>query len=359
MMAKLDFFPVVLPFEYDFTISRHSKRVQPLLIVAYTQDGITGYGETAENAYYQVHIHELVSFLKSMQEEIEQARFSDPDIWWAQLKQAMAARSVKNPHLVHFALCAIDMALWDWYARKHQKPLYRFWCDEPTPRPCTDYTIGIDQPSVMLEKMKAHPWPVYKIKVGTQEDMQILTTLRQHTRARMRIDVNAGWDFAQLNRYYPLCKQLQIECIEQPLPAAADAQLAGFSADPALPLIADESCVTEHDVMPCARYFQGINIKLTKCGGITPALRMIRQARSLGLKVMLGSMNESIVGTSAAAHLLPLVDEADLDGPLLLKAEIARGIHYGNGEIFYANMPGSGVELLPALEEFLVHDSIS
>jgi len=358
-MAKLELFPVVVPFEYDFRISRHSKREQPLLIVAYTNDGVTGYGETAENAYYQVQLRDLVALLQGVQEFIEQTSFTDPDMWWTQLKHALHEKCKPHSHLLHFALCAMDMALWDWYARKHQKPLYRCWCDKSEPRPDTDYTIGIDKPEVMLQKMQAHPWPVYKIKVGTKEDIQILTTIRKHTDARIRIDANAGWSLDQLRTYYPLCKQLQIECIEQPLPAAENALLDGFPVDPALPLMADESCVTEEDVITCASYFQGINIKLTKCGGITPALRMIRQARALQLQIMIGSMNESIVGTSAAAHLLPLVDEADLDGPLLLKAPIANGISYENGKIQYADAPGSGVELLPAIYEYLIPDKIS
>ncbi|MBX5438292.1 MAG: dipeptide epimerase [Thermoflavifilum sp.] len=358
-MAKLDLYPLILPFEYEFTISRHSKREQPVLIVAYTRDDITGYGETAENAYYQVKLHELVTLLKSMQETIEQLQITDPDIWWKQLKDTLQGKSVKNTHLMHFALCAVDMALWDWYARKQQKPLYRFWCEDPVPRPFTDYTIGIDEPDRMLQKMQAHPWPIYKIKVGTPDDLPILRMLRKHTHAGIRIDANAGWTFSQLQTYYPICQQLQIACIEQPLPAKEDGLLEAFSADPSLPLFADESCVTEHDVVSCAKYFQGINIKLTKCGGITPALRMIRQARKLGLQVMIGSMNESMVGTSAAAHLLPLADEADLDGPLLLKANIAQGISYHHGEIHYSSTPGSGVTLLPTLRNYLWHDSLS
>ncbi|MCL6523139.1 MAG: dipeptide epimerase [Thermoflavifilum sp.] len=352
-MAQIHVYPVVLPFEYDFTISRHSKREQPLLIVSIEQDGIVGYGETAENAYYRTRLDDFIQLIESVRENIEQETIDHPEVFWRRLKALLQHKSV-HPHLIHFTLCALDMAAWDWYGRKLQQPLYRCWTDRAEPRPLTDYTIGIDQPEVMLEKMQAHPWPIYKIKVGTANDMRILQTIRQHTHSRLRIDANAGWDITQLQQYYPICRQLRIELIEQPLPVTDDWQLASFPKMPELPLFADESCVQENDVQHCAHLYQGINIKLTKCGGITPALRMIKQARAMRLKIMLGSMNESIVGTSAAAHLLPLVDEADLDGPLLLQASIATGIRYKQGKILFADAPGTGVSLLPEFQRYVV-----
>src|SRR5262249_20608979 len=160
-------------------------------------------------------------------------------------------------------------------------------------------------------------WPIYKIKLGTEEDIAIVEALRAHTNAILRIDANAAWTVEEALQKIPRLKELGVEFIEQPLAKENWDGMKILYDQSSLPLIADESCVVESDVERCKDHFHGINIKLTKCGGITVARRMIDKARSLNLKVMADSMNESTIGSAAIAHLLPLLDYVDMDGPLL------------------------------------------
>jgi L-alanine-DL-glutamate epimerase-like enolase superfamily enzyme len=197
----------------------------------------------------------------------------------------------------------------------------------------------------MVEKLKEKPHPIYKIKLGTDKDVEIIEALRKHTDAVFRIDANAAWKAEEALEKIKVFKDLGVEFIEQPLAKDDwDGMKFLFEHSP-LPLIADESCVSEHDVEKCTNHFHGINIKLTKCSGITPALRMIDHARKLGLKVMVGSMNESTIGSAAIAHLIPLADYIDADGPLLLEEDLATGLTYqDNGHIQTSGLPGLGIQ---------------
>ena len=207
----------------------------------------------------------------------------------------------------------------------------------------TDYTIGIDTIEKMVEKLKEKPWPIYKIKVGTADDIAIVKALRSETDAILRVDANAAWDVDTALKLIPQLKDLNVEFIEQPLAKDDWEGMKILFKESSLPLIADESCVFENDVEKCAGHFHGINIKLTKCSGITPALRMIKKARELDLKLMVGCMNESTVGSAAIAHLLPFLDYVDMDGPLLLEEDLATGIEYDFGKISYSGEAGLGI----------------
>lgn len=329
--------PYELPFRFPFGISRHTKTLQPLMVVELADKGIAGLGETADNAYYQMTLQKLASDLLDQQGFLHSYTFLSPEQLWDDL----------FPRLSHnmFALCALDMAAWDLFARRAGKKLYEIWGLDISNNPITDYTIGIDRPEVMLQKMEQMPWPIYKIKMGTGQDMWILEQLRAHSDAVFRVDANCGWTYDQARQYGPMLQRLGVEFVEQPLPADAWDQMRDLYAHFPLPLIADESCITEDQVLGCVGHFHGINIKLTKCGGITPALRMISRAKGLGLKVMVGSMNESTVGTSAVAQLLPLLDYVDMDGPLLLAADTAIGVTFDQGRICYPDEPGIGARL--------------
>jgi L-alanine-DL-glutamate epimerase-like enolase superfamily enzyme len=172
-----------------------------------------------------------------------------------------------------------------------------------------------------------------------------MEALRKHTDAVFRIDANAGWTTEEALEKIPQLANLGVEFIEQPLAKDNwDGMKKLFAVSP-IPLIADESCVFEQDVQNCHQHFHGINIKLTKCSGITPAIRMIKEARSLGMKVMMGSMNECTIGSAAIAHFLPQLDYADLDGPLLLKDDAASGIGYEYGKVSVSDRPGLGIQL--------------
>jgi L-alanine-DL-glutamate epimerase-like enolase superfamily enzyme len=195
----------------------------------------------------------------------------------------------------------------------------------------------------MVEKMEAKPWPIYKIKLGTSNDIEIVTALRKQTDAVIRIDANAAWTADEALEKITVFKNLNIEFIEQPLAKDDWEGMKKLFQESSLPLIADESCVFEQDVEKCHNHFHGINIKLNKCSGITPALRMISKARELKMKVMAGSMNESSIGSAALAHLLPMLDYVDADGPLLLEEDLATGLNFDYGKITIPQAPGLGV----------------
>ena len=328
-----------LPFKYPFTISKGTKTHQPTLIVELEHFGWKGYGEAPAISYYNIPVEKMIEDLERKKVFVEKFAFSDPERYWHYLHHLFPA----NPFLV----CALDMAGWDLFGKLKRKPLAELWKLDTHNLPLTDYTIGIDTIEKMIEKMQAMPWPIYKIKVGVEGDVEMVAALRKHTDAIFRVDANAAWTLEQALEKIPLLKNMGVEFIEQPLAKDDWEGMKILFEQSTLPLIADESCVSESDVEKCQHHFHGINIKLTKCSGITPARRMITTARSLNMKVMLGCMNESSVGSAAIAHLAPLVDYIDMDGPLLLAKDIASGLQYDFGKIQYSNLNGLGIEIPP------------
>ncbi len=277
-----------------------------------------------------------------MQEDLEKKKiflekfsFSDPERYWHYLHHLFP----NNPFLV----CSLDMAGWDIYGKIKGKQLHELWGLDSVSSPITDYTIGIDSVEKMVTKMKEQPWPIYKIKVGVEGDLEMVAALRKHTDAVLRVDANAGWTLEQALQKIPILKELGVELVEQPLSKDNWEGMKTLYRESAIPLIADESCVAETDVEKCHRHFHGLNIKLTKCSGITPARRMISKARELDLEIMIGCMNESSVGTAAIAQLAPLADYIDMDGPLLLAEDTAKGVQFDFGKIVYTKTPGLGV----------------
>ena len=336
---KLSYRQQNLPFQYPFTISNgRTKTHQPALVVALELGPFVGIGEAPAIVYYDVTVEKMIADLESKRQLVEKFAFTEPERYWHYLHHLFP----DNPFLV----CALDIAAWDLFGKMKGKPLYELWNTRWENTPVTDYTIGIDTIDKMVAKMKAKPWPVYKIKLGTPEDIQIMQALRQHTDAAFRIDANAGWTVEEALEKIPQLAALGVSFIEQPLAKDNwEGMKILFEKSP-LPLYADESCVFEKDVEKCQGYFHGINIKLTKCSGITPALRMIQKARELNLKVMMGSMNECTIGSAAIGHFLPQVDEVDMDGPLLLAEDAAEGIHFDYGRVTLSGRPGLGIRML-------------
>ena len=333
---KLSYFRQNLPFEYPFTISNgRTKTHQPSLVVVLEMGAFTGVGEAPAIVYYNITVDQMIDDLESKRSLVEKFAFTEPERYWHYLHHVFP----DNPFLV----CALDMAAWDLYGKMKEKPLFELWNTPWKNTPVTDYTIGIDTIDKMVAKMQAKPWPVYKIKLGTTEDIQIVTSLRKYTSAKLRIDANAGWTTQEALEKIPQLKALGVEMIEQPLAKEDWEGMKVLYEKSDLPLFADESCVFEKDVEKCHQYFHGINIKLTKCSGITPAIRMIQKARELGMQVMMGSMNESTIGSAAIANFLPQLDHVDMDGPLLLAQDIASGIEFDFGEVSLSGRPGLGI----------------
>jgi L-alanine-DL-glutamate epimerase-like enolase superfamily enzyme len=333
---KLSYYPYNLKFRHPFTISKGTKTHQPTLIVELEHFGVKGYGEAPAITYYNIPVEKMIADIEAKKQAIEKFAFSDPERYWHYLHHLLP----QNPFLV----CALDMAGWDIFGKFSNKPLHQLWEGDTAKNPLTDYTIGIDNVDKMVAKMNEKPWPIYKIKVGTADDIAIVKALRANTDAILRVDANAAWDLETALQLIPQLKELGVEFVEQPLAKDNWEGMKVLYKESSLPLFADEACVFESDVDKCVDHFHGINIKLTKCSGITPALRMIKKARQLNLSVMVGCMNESTIGSAAIAHMLPLIDHVDMDGPLLLEEDVATGIGYDYGKITYSAEPGLGIE---------------
>ena len=313
---KLEFFKYKLELKDTFTISHGSRDFQETLIVAVTSGNYTGYGEAAATSYYGISTDAMIAAIKKVEPILEENINLSPEVIWE-----LTYPLLKDQPFAH---CALDMALHDLHGKRNRQPLYKMWGLELKDIPLTNYTIGMDTVKKMTDKILQFPWPVYKIKLGTSDDVQIIQELRKHTDAVFRVDANGAWGVEETIQNSRKLKELKVEFIEQPLAADNNEGMPEVFKNSALPIIADESCLVEKDVVKCSEFFHGINIKLTKCGGITPALRMISEARKLKLKVMVGCMTESSVGISAIAQLLPLLDYVDMDGALLLKMTLLK-----------------------------------
>ena len=337
MGLQLQIRKYVLELKHTFTISRESHDTQDTLIACLSLDGETGYGEATSNPYYKITFESMQAEIEGIRNEIENYDFQKPEAFHGFLKEK---------GLSNFTLCALDLAAHDLYGKLEKKPLYKIWNTDNSDYPVSNFTIGLDTVEKMVQKMKEQPWPIYKVKLGTKEDVEIIRELRKHTDSIFRVDANCAWTAEIAIENSKAFLDLGVEFIEQPLRADDWEGMKKVKNESLLPVIADESCIVESDVSKCAGYFHGINIKLTKCGGLTPALRMIREAKTLGLKVMVGCMTESSVGISAIAQLLPQLDYVDMDGAMLIKNDIAEGVKLKeDGEVIFPKVNGSGIVL--------------
>jgi L-alanine-DL-glutamate epimerase-like enolase superfamily enzyme len=338
---QLKFYRAELPFHFPFTISGgRTKHVQEALLVSLSQEGFTGFGEAPAIKYYQIDIDELAAKGLIHKKEIEAFSSQNPYAFNELLEQLF-------PH-DSFLRCALDLAFWDLLSKMNgSSPAALAGLTLTEKVPC-DYTIGIDTPEAMLKKMEALPWPVYKIKVGFDGDAELLNTLCKHSNAMFRLDANAAWELKAALRFLDQVQQDRIQFIEQPLKLEYVHQMDMLKKHTSLPFIADEDFQNFIDLESCTGRFHGINIKLTKCGGITPALKIIEEARKRNLKIMLGNMNESSIGTWALLQLASKADFVDADGPLLLNGDYASGLSYDRGCVF----------IPPKAEELVVNQTM-
>jgi len=328
-----------LPLRHPFTIARGTQHDQPTLIVELSAGGSSGYGEATENPYYGVTLASMEQSLQQVRPRVEAHRLEDPEAFWQQLDGQLAHD--------RFAQCALDCAAWDLWGKREGQPVYRLWGFALDRLPVSSYTIGIDTVDRMVAKIREMPdWPLYKIKLGTPHDLQIVAALRAETSAPFRVDANCGWSVEQTIALSGALRELNVEFIEQPLPADDWDGMREVYSRSELPVIADESCQEQSDVARCEGHFHGVNVKLVKCGGLTPARRMLTDARRRGLKTMVGCMTESTVGISAVAQLLPLLDYVDMDGAVLLAEDIASGVRVERGRARFPDEIGCGIRLL-------------
>ncbi|MEM1121326.1 MAG: dipeptide epimerase [Bacteroidota bacterium] len=335
---QLQIHPLRLPLKKPFTITHGTFHYREAIVVELMEDGLSGFGEATVITYYGKSLAQFLSILKEHRPFIEcQTIQDDPTQLW----QTLYPIFKNHP----FVLCALDVAAHDLWAKKLGLPLYEAWQLSPKNVPLTNFTISIGTIDNMLAQMAEFPNPIYKIKLGTKEDVAIIKALRQQSDAIFRVDANGAWGVAETLRNAVELKKLGVEFIEQPLPKEDWTGAKILFQQSVLPIIADESCQVEADIQRCYQHFHGVNIKLMKCGGFTPALRMIQQAKTLDMQVMVGCMTESSIGISAIAHLLPLLDYVDMDGALLLEADPAIGVKVQAGKVNYSGNFGIGAAL--------------
>jgi L-alanine-DL-glutamate epimerase-like enolase superfamily enzyme len=326
-----------LRLKYTFTIARGSRDVSPVVIVELEHDGITGFGEAAPSSRYGETVETVEAFLA----KLDFSRFEDP----FQLETILdSVDRVAEGNTA--AKASVDIALHDWIGKKLGIPLHRYWGLDRDRAPVTSFTIGIDTPDVLEQKVReAEEFQILKVKLGGSDDEVMIRTIRKVTQKRLRVDANEGWKKKEeaLDKIKWL-HQVGVEFVEQPMPAIDLAGTAWLRERSPLPLIADENSLRLHDVPKLQGIFDGINIKLMKSGGLREALRMVHTARACGMKVMAGCMIETSIGISAAAQLSPLIDYADLDGNLLTQNDPFDGVKVARGKMILPDRPGIGVE---------------
>lgn len=333
-MLQLNYKSFNLPFQYPFTISKGVKAHQPTLVVVLQFGKLIGVGEATAISYYNVTVENMKALLEEKRQAIEKYALISPERFWHFLHHLLPEQN--------FLIAALDIASWDIWAKLKSQPLWQLLGLEWKHVPPTDYTIGTFALDEIAERVKANPYPIYKLKVGSENDLPALQALRESTDAVIRIDANEGWSAETARYIYPYLEKFKVELIEQPLHRDDEEGLIRLKEIASIPIIADETCRDEKDLDNCLKWYDGINIKLSKCGGITPALRMIKKIKQHNKKIMIGGMCESYPGACALANLLPAADYADIDGPLLLKENVGKGLIYDHATIQMPLLLGTG-----------------
>ncbi len=334
---KIDVEHIKLKPYHPFRISRETQRERDVIILEVTWEGITGYGEASPSPYYGEDAQTVLSAVEKVKKQLH----GDPE----RLMKRIAEEDLRKTLDRHPSVrAAIDIALWDIAGKREKKPVYELLGLDPTRTPATSFTIGIDAPEAIDAKVdEAKPYRILKMKMGLPGDMALLDRVLARSGKTIRVDANEGWD---IETAIQMCGELGhkgIEFVEQPIHHENEEDLRTLKRLSPIPIILDESVRTLNDVARCREQGHGINIKLMKCGGITPALSMIEEARRANLKVMLGCMLETSIAITAAAHMSPLVDYADLDGNLLVANDPFVGATVHNGKLVLPSGPGLGV----------------
>ncbi|MBQ6050468.1 MAG: dipeptide epimerase [Bacteroidaceae bacterium] len=340
---KLSFFPYELKLRHVFTVATYSRSTTPDIQVELEYDGVTGYGEASMPPYLAKElgtVDSVMEFLGRVARRLQD--FSDPfqmeDILGAidQMDEGNAAGKA-----------AVDIALHDLVGKIMKQPWYRIWGLNPALTPSTTFTIGIDTADVVRQKTRecADRFNILKVKVGLDNDKEMISTIREVTNLPIAVDANQGWKDRQqaLDMIFWL-KEQGIVMVEQPMPKEQLDDIAWVTEHSPLPVFADESIQRLKDVEGLKGAFTGINIKLMKCTGMREAWKMLNTARALGMKVMVGCMTETSCAVSAAAQLSPAVDFADLDGNLLISNDRFSGVEVVGGKLTLPDRPGIGLK---------------
>ena len=336
---KLSFVPYDLLLKHTFTIANNSRKTTPDVLTCIEFDGLKGYGEASMPPYLGESIETATKFLSSL----DLSQFKDPfqmDDILSYVDSAMPGNCA--------AKASVDIALHDLVGKIMGQPWYKIWGFDQADTPNTSFTIGIDTPEVVRQKVaEAAPYNILKVKLGMSTDREMIETIRSVTDKPLCVDVNQGWTDRNkaLEEIYWL-KEKGVVFVEQPMPKTAIDDNAWLTSKSPLPTVGDESVQRLSDVIKAKGVYSGINIKLMKCTGMREAHKMLTLARSLDMKVMIGCMTETSCAVSAAAQLSPKVDWADLDGNLLISNDPYSGVQVVNGKITLIDKPGIGLSTI-------------
>lgn len=328
-----------LQLKHTFRIARNARNYVPVVILTLDHDGIIAYGEASPNIRYGEDVETLNAFFSQIDLEQFDSPFAIDEI----LQYVDSLVTGNNS-----AKCAVDIALHDWVGKKLKIPLWKMWGLNPKNAPFSSFTIAIDEKEIVRQKVReAEDFPILKIKVGLENDREMIEVIREITDKPLYVDANEGWKTREKAlESVRWLKDKNVTFIEQPMPAEQFDDIKWLRDHSEIPLIADESVLHLEDVPRLAEAFDGINIKLMKSGGIREAVKMIHTAKALKMKVMMGCMIETAVGISAAAQLSPLLDYCDLDGNVLISNDPFNGSRNIKGRLELTEKAGLGVKPL-------------
>lgn len=337
---KLSFYPYELQLRHTFTVSSYSRKTTPGVQVCIEYEGVTGYGEASMPPYLGQSVETVTAFLSKVNLE----QFKDP----FQMETILAYIDSLSPG-DGAAKAAIDIALHDLTGKLIGLPWWRIWGLDAAKAPDTTFTIGIDTPEVVREKTRecADRFNILKVKVGLDNDKEMISTIREITDLPLAVDANQGWKDKEkaLDEVFWLYEN-GVVMVEQPMAKEKMDDNAWITERSPIPVFADEAIQRLADIPSIKGAYHGINIKLMKCTGMREAWKMVNYARAEGMKVMVGCMTETSCAVSAAAQLSPAVDFADLDGNLLITNDLYKGMEVVNGRVTLSDLPGIGVQKL-------------
>ncbi|MBW6501216.1 MAG: dipeptide epimerase [Bacteroidales bacterium] len=332
----LRFTPFTLRLKHAFTLSASSRTTTPVMLTEIEYNGITGYGEASMPPYLGESHETAARFLSA----VDLTRFADPFL----TEDIIAYIDSVMPGN-YAAKASVDIALHDLTGKLAGEPCYRLFGLNPEKTPLTSFTIGLDTPEIVRQKVdEAAPYRILKVKLGRENDREMIDVIRSVTDKPLCADVNQGWkDREHALEMAHWLKEKGVVFLEQPLPGEQKEDLAWLTERSPIPIIGDEAIQNISDITDNREVYSGINIKLMKCGGMSTALKMIHVARALGLKVMIGCMTETSCAVTAAAQLSPLADWCDLDGNLLISNDPFDGLKIIDGKVTLPTRPGIGV----------------
>ena len=340
---KLRLIRVDLPLKHVFINSRREVSVVLTVVVELEQDGLRGHGEAYEDSFYNVTVEDIHTQLDRCRDKIDHYALADPVAFWHHLLPMLERKT--------FAQCAMDCAAYDLWGKMWNRPLWKIWGLHRDQLPVSSRSLGIDSLERLSERFAEMPdWTLYRLKLGSRNDIDTLRFLREKTTVPFFVDVNGGWTLKKALEMIEPMQEFGVQLLEQPLNAFDFEGMAKLKKEMKrkkcdIPIFADESWRTVKDIERCAKVFDGINVKLVKCGGLTPVREIIERARELGMKVAGANTVESNIGASAMAQLAPLLDYVGVDGPLLVEKKVGTGIRLDKGKILYPDEHGTCVRV--------------